>query len=300
VLASTRRFFGDRGFLEVDTPLRVRSPGTEPHIDPLVVQGGARGDEQRYLITSPELQMKQLLAAGSGPIFQICKVFRGGELGPLHQPEFQLLEWYRPGGDYRTVMDETEALLQELAALPGLPRVVSWQGRSVDLWAPAERLPVAEAFLRHAGEPMPDPSEPAGEERFYRLLVERIEPRLGEGRPTFLVDYPPCQASLARVRPGQPPVAERVELYLAGVEICNGFSELVDAAEQRARVAAEIEQRRQAGLPALPPDPEFLAALERGMPAAGGNALGLDRVIMLLAGASSIAEVLAFSERPGP
>lgn len=298
VISAIRRYFVRRGFLEVDTPLRVRSPGTEPHLEPLAVLGGPRGDERRYLVTSPELQMKQLLAAGSGPIFQIGHAFRGSELGPLHQTEFCLLEWYRPGSDYRGMIDDTEGLLRWLTLQPGLPSVVRWAGRSVDLRQPAERLSVAQAFRRATGAPPPDPCAPGGEERYFRTLVEQVEPTLGVGRPTFLMDYPPCQASLARIRPGPPAVAERAELYLAGVELCNAFSELTDAAEQRARIEQEVQQRRVAGLPELPVDENFLAALQRGLPRSGGNALGVDRLVMLLAGAEQLADVLAFPERP--
>jgi len=297
VISAVRRFFVERGFLEVDTPLRVRSPGTEPHLEPLLVLGGPTGRERRYLVTSPELQMKQLLVAGSGPIFQIGHAFRGSELGPLHQTEFCLLEWYRPGTDYGGMMDDTEGLLRWLSLQPGLPGQVSWGGRSVDLRLPAERLSVAEAFVRATGSPPPDPCDPQQEERYFRLLVERVEPTLGVGRPTFLIDYPPCQASLARVRPGPPPVAERAELYLAGVELCNAFSELTDPLEQRRRIELEREQRREAGLPDLPADEDFLAALGRGMPHCGGNALGIDRLVMLLAGAEHLADVLPFPER---
>lgn len=280
----------------MDTPLRVRSPGTEPHISPLGVRGGVRAGDQRFLITSPELQMKRLLVEGSGPIFQITHVFRGGEQGPLHQPEFCMLEWYQPGTDYRGMMDDTEALLGFLVTRLGLPRRVTWRGRSVDIGVAAERITVEQAFLRHASLPPPVPTTPEAEERFFRILVEQVEPKLGLGRPSFLIDYPACQASLARVRPGPHPVAERAELYLAGVELCNAFTELTCPREQRQRVEQEIAQRRERGLGELPPDTRFLEALDRGMPASGGNALGVDRLVMLLAGANSVAEVMAFPE----
>ncbi|MFH2130181.1 MAG: amino acid--tRNA ligase-related protein, partial [bacterium] len=170
---------------------------------------------------------------GSGPLCQLGHVFRGGEQGPLHRPEFTLLEWYRPGTDYRGMMDDTVELLRFLVhTLADLPPVVERDGRRVDLTAEAERLTVYEAFCRHAGGPPPDPSTPEGEERFFRILVEQIEPHLGVGTPTFLIDYPEQQASLAKIRPGPPAVAERAELYLAGVEICNAFSELTDPVEQ--------------------------------------------------------------------
>jgi len=298
VLTAIRQFFTGRGFWEADTPLRVRSPGTEVHLVPLRVLGGARPGDERFLITSPELQLKRLLVLGSGPVFQLGHVFRGGELGPLHQPEFTLLEWYRPGSDYRGMMADTEDLLRFLPLALGLPTTVRWQGRVVDLARPAARLTVAEAFQRYTGAPPPDPTTPAGEAAYYRLLVEQIEPQLGNEIPTFLLDYPPSQASLARIRPGASPVAERTELYVAGVELCNAFSELTDPVEQQARVAQELEARRLLGLSPLPAATEFLEALAQGMPAAGGNALGVDRLVMLLAGAAGIDEVLPFAEPP--
>ncbi len=299
--AAIRDFFRTRGYLEVDTPLLVVEAGTDPHLEPLEVLEPGYTGPPRHLVTSPELAMKRLLAAGAGPIFQLGHVFRGGERGPLHSTEFGLLEWYRPGSDYMGLVEETTALLRHLVEALGLPWVLEHRGRRVDLSLEPEILTVRQAFRRHTASDPPDPGAgPAQEEAFFRTMVERIEPNLGVGRPCFLVDYPASLASLARLKPGDPSVAERAELYLAGVELSNGFSELVDPAEQRARMVSEIEARRAAGLPQLPLPERFLGELGR-MPEAAGNALGTDRLLVLLTGASDISEVVPFArEQAGP
>lgn len=293
-----RAFFSARGVLEVDTPALSTAATTDLHLQSFSCRTGAN---TLYLHTSPEFPMKRLLAAGSGSIYQLCNVFRDGEAGRLHNPEFTLLEWYRVGFDYHPLMDETAALIAD--ALAG----------SRALEAP-EKLTYAQAFDRHCGinphtadraalaavvkaKAIPVHTDPAREEADTLrdlLLTHVIQPQLGRGRVTLLYDYPASQAALARIRPGNPPVAERFEAYLDGIELANGFHELRDAAEQRARFARDLIKRKEQGLPAVPMDERLLAALEHGLPECSGVALGFDRLVMLAAGATSIQDVLAF------
>lgn len=296
-LDRVRAFFAGRGVLEVETPALSAAATTDPHIESFATayRGPGRAPAPLYLHTSPEFPMKRLLAAGSGPIYQICKVFRQGECGRLHNPEFTLLEWYRPGFDHRRLMDEVEALVLPILGRPA-----------------AERLSYAEAFARHL-DLDPHRADAAtlaacaarhgiavdglGADRdgwLALLLTHLVEPHLGRGRPTFLYDYPASQAALARVRAGEPPLAERFELYVDGVELANGFHELADAAEQRRRFAADREARRAAGLPLVPMDEHLLAALAHGLPDCAGVALGFDRLLMLAAGVEEIGRVVAF------
>jgi len=294
LLARIREFFAHRGVLEVETPALSVAAATDPHLESFPFQVGGPG--RRYLHTSPEFPMKRLLAAGSGPIYQLCKVFRQGEYGRYHNPEFTLLEWYRPGFDTHHLMDEVEALLQTL----------------LDTGPAAERLSYAEAFQRHLAidphsadaDALRARAREAGLEGVELgvdrdgwldlLLTHRVEPHLGRGRPTFLYDYPASQAALARIRPGQPAVAERFELYLEGVELANGFYELGDAVEQRERFAADNAHRERLGLPVVPMDEHLLAALEAGLPDCSGVALGVDRLAMLAVDASALEAVIAF------
>ncbi len=283
LLGAVRAFFQSSGYLEVETPLRIPAPAPEAHIDPVASEGW-------YLHTSPELAMKRLLAAGYARIYQICRCFRQGERGRRHLPEFTLLEWYTAHADYRHMMAQTEALVRyAVTQLTGGPQLV-YGGRGIDLAAPFDRLTVNAAFRRWASA---TPAEALKAGRFDEIVALEIEPRLGWERPVFLHDYPAACAALARRRPDQPAVAERFELYLAGVELCNGFSELTDGSEQRRRFEAERTLRRRAGKP-CPPMPEpFLDALA-AMPSATGNALGLDRLVMLLADSDAIDDVTAF------
>lgn len=293
-----REFFAGRGVLEVETPLLAAAPVTDPQLASFstTYRGpGASSGCTLFLQTSPEFAMKRLLAAGSGPIWQLGKAFRDGEAGRRHNPEFTLLEWYRPGLDHHALMDEMDELL---AVALGA--------------APAERLTYREALVRHAGvDPLEAPvtalraaavsalgSVPElGEDRdgWLDLLVSLVvEPRLGRGRPTFLYDYPASQAALARLRPDDPRVAERFEVYVEGVELANGFHELGDAAEQRRRFEADLERRRATGSPIVPVDERLLAALAHGLPPCAGVALGFDRLVMIALGAESLTEVIAF------
>ena len=297
ILAKTRTFFADRGVLEVETPLLASAPATDLHLHALSCRyrgPGADGGRDLYLQTSPEFAMKRLLAADSGPIYQICKAFRDGEAGERHNPEFTMLEWYRPGWDHHRLMDEMDDFL---AALLG--------SRS------AERLTYSEAFERYAGfDPLREGDEAlrqrvrglaatrvddlARSDLLDLVLTHDIEPKLGHCQPTFIYDYPASQAALSRVRDGDPPVAERFEVFAEGVELANGYHELTDPTEQRRRFEADLEARRSHGLPEVPIDDHLLTALEHGLTASAGVALGVDRLVMVAAGTRNISEVLAF------
>lgn len=284
VITAVRRFFDHQGYIEVETPNRIPAPAPEAHID-----APPAGDW--FLHTSPELCMKRLLTAGCGNIYQICKCYRQGERGNRHLPEMTLLEWYTAGADYRDMMVQCEQLIGSVAADLGLGHRLTYQGNVIDLTPPWPRLTVAEAFGRHAGMSV---ARALAEDRFDERMGIAIEPRLGLDQPVLLCDYPPQCAALARIRDGNPPVAERFELYIAGLELCNAFSELTDARIQRRRFAAEAEARRQAGKPVYPMPEPFLKALD-GMPPAAGNALGIDRLVMLLSDAASIDQTVAFA-----
>jgi lysyl-tRNA synthetase class 2 len=295
------------GYQEVETPLLVPAPGMEPHIRafevPFVPETDVGRPRTLYLQTSPEYAMKRLLADGSGPIFQICKVFRNGEVSPTHNPEFTMLEMYRPPADYRAIMDDLESTLAAAAEALG--------GSGPFALRPYERVTVREALRRETGIDLreaPDAASLAEAARgvgvrteagdgfddvFFRLFLEKVEPRLGRDRPAFLIDYPASMAALARLSPQDPSVAERFELYGQGLELANGFSELTDPVEQRRRLEEERAFRVAHGRPAYPLDEPFLEAVGR-MPPSGGVALGLDRVLMLLLGAERIEDVLLF------
>jgi elongation factor P--(R)-beta-lysine ligase len=284
ILRETRRFFEDRGFLEIETPLVVACPGLDVHLDLLALEDG------RYLITSPELQMKRLLVGGATEIFSLGRVFRADERGALHEPEFTMLEWYRAYAGAAEVMSDTEALVERLARALYGSAILPASG--VDVSAPWARIRVDEAFERYAGlaldNVLPD------EERYHRVMAELVEPRLGRGRPVFLTHYPIEMASLARAHEDEPRFADRFEAYVEGVELSNGFGELTCPVEQRARHEADLLARGALGKKVPPLDERFLAALEEGMPPSGGNALGFDRLVMLLLGASRIEDVIAF------
>lgn len=291
IFAAIRAFFAQRGFLEVDTPQRLSECAPESAIDPFDAEG-------HHLVTSPELHMKRLLVGGIPRLFQLVHCFRKDELGPLHAPEFMLLEWYRAFVDVNAVMRDTEELICELAQrFVGAAEVALPDGRRIDVSVPFTRMTVREAFLRHAGVADAASLASEDEDRFFQLLVDRVEPGLaGEPRPVFLTHFPASQASLARLDPADPSVAERFELYLGGIELCNGYGELTCAGEQRARFEAERARRSARGRqrPGLPE--RFLAALEQGMPPAAGNAVGVERLVMLLLGQPRIDRVRAFEE----
>ena len=291
MLTDVRAFFAARGFVEVQTPVLVPSPGLDLHLDAFEASGGDRG-APRWLVTSPEYQMKRLLADGLPRIMQIGPCFRRGEAGPRHNPEFTMLEWYRAHAGVDDVMRDTEQLV---TAVMGGSVVI--EGRRIELQPPFERLDVCGAFERYAGWSRQATLEAAAhdEDRYFRTLVERVEPAIeNANHGVFLIDYPATQASLARKKPGDPELAERFELYVAGVELCNGFGELADPVEQRARLERDQLARRARGLPMYPIDERFLEALAH-MPPSGGNALGLDRLVALACGTTTIADVMSFT-----
>ena len=307
IISGIRRFFDEKDFVEVETPLMVPQPGMEPHLEAFQTMYEMR---QFYLHTSPEYAMKRLLSAGFERIYQVCKVFRHEPVGRMHTPEFTMLEWYRAFADYTDIMVDTEYLIAELATdLYGEP-VVRTDQCAVDLTPPWERLSVREVMLRYAGITADPYSEMAAFIRqaglstvdrddppdvaFFKVFLDRVEPHLGVQKPAILYDYPAPMAALAKRKSSAPDLAERFEVYIAGVELCNAFTELNDPDEQRQRLEEEAAQRVREGNPAYPIDERFLAALEYGMPPSGGIALGVDRLVMLLTGASSISEVMAF------
>lgn len=301
---SIRRFFAEREVLEVDTPTLSRAAVTDPNIESFATHyrgPGTAAAVPLFLNTSPEFAMKRLLAGGAGPIYQIAHVFRQGERGRRHHPEFSMLEWYRPGSDHVRLMDEVEELMT--AVLPPL------RGRR-----PALRLSYREAMLRYAHvdcdqAPVSDLAvcaqrhgiatstavAEAGRDVWLELLMSQVvEPQLPSDRLVFVQDFPPSQAALARIRPGEPPVAERFEVYLDGMELANGFHELADPHEQRRRFEADLERRAGQGQGVVPMDEQFLEALAAGLPDCAGVAVGLDRILMLRIGTTHIDEVLAF------
>ena len=303
LLARIRAFFSRHDVMEVDTPVLSRAASTDPALTSFKTRyhgPGAVETDLRYLHTSPEFPMKRLLAAGSGSIYQICKVFRDGESGARHNPEFTLLEWYRTGFDHLDLMDEVERLVTAtLAEVMPVDSVHHWCYRDL--------------FVEIAGID-PFTSTPAELESWLQsthavtavglgnddrdawldlMMTHVIEPRLGNGL-VFVRDYPVSQAALARLRPGNPPVAARFEVYLNGIELANGFYELADADEQRQRFDQELERRRNAGVEAVEMDEKLLSALQSGLPDCAGVALGFDRLLMLASGSKCVQDVMAF------
>ncbi len=299
LLQKMRAFFHARGMLEVETPVLSQAAVTDPHIESFLTRD-QRLNKTYYLHTSPEYAMKRLLAGGSGPVFQLCKVFRMGEAGRLHNPEFTMLEWYRPAFDHHQLMQEVEHFVRHMLEDSLILR-------------PTQYFTYAEVFQRYAGLDVfaagsqelqqvakahaidvSGLDEAQTESWLDLLMTHVIEPRLPKDCLVFVYDYPAWQAALAKIRDGDPPVAERFELYFNGIELANGFHELNDAGEQRQRFQAECQKRSAAGLPLVPYDERLLAALQSGMPDCAGVALGFDRLLMLAAGKKDIAEVMAF------
>jgi len=301
----------------VETPYLVPSPGMEPHLSALQLYcTHPDGTEcRKYLHTSPEYCMKKLLGQGWEKIFQVCRVFRDEEISETHQIEFTMLEWYRAQADYQEIMEDCEGLLSFLYEKVLGRDQFFYQGREIDLSPPFERLSVAGAMSLYGGVDIEknrdgialleeaqsrgyrfDRSETYSYgDVFFKVFLEAVEPRLGFPKPTILYDYPASMAALARLKPANPFWAERFELFVAGLELANAFSELNDPAEQRRRFEEEQRLRAQLGKPIYPIDEELLGALSQ-MPPSAGVALGVDRLIMLFCDASTIQEVLAFPE----
>jgi lysyl-tRNA synthetase class 2 len=311
-----RHWFEARGFVEADCSALAVSPGNEAHLHALAT--GLIGPDgvtrPRYLHTSPEFALKKLLAAGEPRLYDFAHVFRNRERTPLHHPEFCLLEWYRAGETYEALMRDSAALLALAAETAGTARF-AWRDRTADPFAPPERLTVADAFRAFAGIDLLATVDASGAsdagalaraavaagirvgaddtwtDVYSRVLVERIEPRLGIGRATILCEYPIGEAALARPSPSDPRVAERFELYCCGVELANAFGELTDAAEQRRRFLVEMDEKQRVYGERYPLDEDFLAALD-AMPEASGIALGFDRLVLLATGSRRIEDVI--------
>ena len=297
MLAAAREFFSERGVLEVETPIVSAAAVSDPQIESLVTEVAGMG--RFHLNTSPEYAMKRLLAAGSGDIYQVCKVFRDGERGRWHNPEFTLIEWYRLGFDDAALMTEVETLIGRLLA----------PYRQLE---PAEHLSYSAALQRHAGVDAHRSSDAELSDSAARhgivcqaeldrdakldlLMGLVVGPRLGVERPCFICDYPASQAALARLKPGLPAVAARFELYLDGIELANGFHELANAVEQRARFNQDLDLRRARRQVTPPLDEHLLAALAEGMPDCAGVALGFDRLVAIALGAPRLADTMAFT-----
>jgi len=340
IVETIRGFFALQGFVEIDAPLLVAAPGMEPNLTqfktiltspyPLLSQERAK-QRDAYLITSPEYACKKMLAAGVPKLFSIGKVFRNEEpWGGTHNPEFTMIEWYRAGADYRSLMDDTENLVRACASAIGLNTkhearstkqgfeiqnsnfdIVSDFGfRISDLFEPWKRVSVKDAFAQIGinldecltRDTMAEAAQKKGyavsstdtfDDCFFKIFLTEIEPKLGAEKPTILYDYPVQMASLSRPKPEDPRYAERFEAYVGGLELCNAFSELIDVDEQRRRLEEEQRFRVSIGKEKLPIDEDFLVALKQ-MPPAAGNALGVDRLVMLLTGAKSIEDVILF------
>ncbi len=316
IVAAVRAFFDARGYLEVETPVVVAKPGMEPHLEPLQTNvldpfGNRYG---AFLITSPEYAMKKLLVAGFPKVYQLARCFRNGEaFGGRHNPEFTMIEWYQAGIDYRGIMDETEAMVKSVAQSVVATTTLQWRGEPIDLGLAWERLTVRDAMKKYADVDLDAalsdktllleaaaklghalPQDVSWDDAFFIVFLNAVEPHLGKERPTFLHEYPVSMAALSKVSSRDPRYAERFELYVGGLELANAFTELTDAKEQRARLEEEYALRKQLGRTDYGPDEDFLAALEEGMPEAGGIALGIDRLVMLLLGEEDIRRVMAF------
>ncbi len=284
MVQATRRFFVQKDYLEVETPQLIPAPAPEIHIDAIKTDAG-------YLHTSPELCMKRLLAAGFPRIFQITKCFRADERGGHHLPEFSMLEWYRSGIDYHALMEECEELILWVSRRLGVGEKIKYQDIEIDLQRPWRKISINEAFDRYASIALKDAIE---KNCFNEVMVQEIEPGLRLAGPIFVYDYPASFAALARLKPEDPKFAERFELYIGGLELANGFSELIDAEEQRARFEMDQQNRSYLGKKGYPVPERFLESLEH-MPDAAGVALGIDRLAMIFADRPKIDDVVTFT-----
>jgi lysyl-tRNA synthetase class 2 len=319
VIDATRAYFKGAGFMEVETPKLLPQPSTEPFLE--VFQTELKFEEgdthTAFLPSSPEFALKKLLAGGVGNVFEICKSFRNGEgRSSRHNPEFTILEWYHTLADYFDVMHDCEALFQHIHnAVYGSAQknfALPYQGKTYSLQSPWERITVAEAFQKYSDIDVETllcenklltvgkkkgytvTGETTWEEMFYQIMFNEIEPHLGTNTPTFLYEYPASQAALARKKPTDPRFAERFEVFLAGFELGNAFTELTDAKEQRARCEVDLAMRKKLGKTAFGMDEDFLAALESGIPPTGGIAMGMDRIAAIFADVARIQDTLFF------
>lgn len=284
IIQAIRSYFLKEGYLEVETPLLLPALAPETHINPTPAG-------ELFLQTSPEICMKRLVAAGYKRIFQISHCWRSGERGSRHIPEFTMLEWYRAAAGYRSLMAETEDMFRFVHNTVSTANRINYGNDTIDLATDWEYITVKEAFLRYTEHTM---EQALLDDQFDLLMVEQIEPCLGRGKPSFLLDYPACRAALAKLKDNDKTVAERFELYIAGVELANGFSELNDPAEQRLRFQEEFNARLSSGEVVSPLPEKFLAELDN-MPQTAGIAMGIDRLVMILTDAASIDQVVAFT-----
>jgi len=283
IIQLIRSYFIENGYIEVETPIRIQEPTPEAFIDSIL-------SENFYLHTSPELSMKKLIASGFTKIFQICKCFRANERSEIHLSEFTLLEWYRCNASYMDLMDECERLITYIATNIALSNTFDYQGHSISLNFPWKRITVSKAFDMYATVSLRVAME---KDQFDEVMVYEIEPALGK-QPVFLYDYPKERAALAQLKPDNKNFAERFELYIAGYELANAFSELTDSDEQRKRFLMEIDERKSFGKPTYPIPESFLKSIKY-LPETGGIALGIDRLIMIFADVARIDDVVAFT-----
>jgi lysyl-tRNA synthetase class 2 len=284
LIQSIRHFFVQHNFLEVETPIRIPSPAPEEYIEAIT-------SDDWFLQTSPELCMKRLLSAGFPRIFQISHCFRTAERGNTHLPEFTMLEWYVTGFDYHQLMDQCEAMIITAFKDIGHDQEIAWQNKKISVASPWERISVADVFSKYSPISL---QQALHQDKFDEIMVEYIEPRLGIERPTYLYDYPVKLAALAKTKKSDPAVAERFELYIGGLELANGFSELIDVNEQRQRFEEALKARAAKKWACYEMPEKFLQALQT-MPPSAGIALGIDRLMMILANTGKIDDVVAFT-----
>lgn len=313
VFKAIRAFFDNQGFIELDTPLMVASPDTEPSIEPFQTTWGEQSvAHMAYLTPSPEFLIKRVLAEGVTNVYQMSHMFRNYEPSQgKHNPEFMMLEWYRTNADYKDIMKDTEDLIKYVFQACGKDLNTSYQGSVVNLNDEWERLSVVEAFEKYANIPQDtlvnesalineatlrgyQSTDTGYDDAFYQIFLNEVEHKLGFGKPTFLYDYPASQAALAKKKESDPRFAERFELYITGIELSNAFSELTDWQEQESRLKEQATKRKLNGQQYWDYDIAFIESLKKGIPVTGGIALGVDRLIMLLANAESILDVLPF------
>jgi lysyl-tRNA synthetase class 2 len=281
IIRSIRKYYDEREFIEIETPVLIKAPAPEEYIESIQGEGG-------FLRTSPELQMKPLLASGYEKIYQLGSCFRKDEYGRRHRPEFTMLEWYQADVNYRQLLDFTAAMITSVAIENCGSGTIEYAERRIDLSAEPEIITVSDAYEKYAGMSW---QEAEKQDIFDELMVTRIEPELGKERMTFLIDYPAERAALSRLKADDPVYAERWELYICGLELANAFGELTDPVEQKIRFHQATEIRQKNGFVAYPYPAEFFEALETGLPECSGCALGVDRLVMVLTGADDIGSV---------